>query len=113
MKEETLSKRSRQEIAWKILIWALGAATSALAMFTKHVFMEIKDVDRRVTIIESSRCTASVCGDIRSTLVAIQSEITHLSKDSPPRWLIDKIDNLQGRIDRIESAKRGSASLKE
>lgn len=99
----------------------IGLMCSLALFFTKNVYQEIKareerlnDVDRRLITIESSRCNSAMCSTIRSDLSALESQVDSLPTEVPPKWFLDKVNEIDAHCkaelsllkERVSSVER-------
>lgn len=108
-----MDEENKQEFLWKIIIWLVGGIASIAQMCVIALWVNQNDIDSRLITIESSRCTASACGDIRNTLVRLEQTIASLPIEVPPKWFLDKVNGIDQRLVSTERYVWGRHSQDE
>tara|TARA_R110000868_G_scaffold25277_12_gene98631 strand:+ start:245 stop:565 length:321 start_codon:yes stop_codon:yes gene_type:complete len=103
-------KELEENRLWKILFWVLCAISSAL-------ITGVLRNDSRLTTIESSRCTSTVCSIHSAAISNMATQLSFLPQifldKENHRTYEDKLSVLQLRIDRVENRERKREALNE
>lgn len=97
MKEEDKERKSSQ--AWKLLVSFIGIYTTVSVGILGWCAKEIAGVTTRVTILERTAYTATDASALLEKLSRIESTIAAMPKETPPSWLINRIDKLEARLE--------------
>lgn len=107
MKEEEDTRLN--ELLWKSFFGVLGLLTTLCLLWVRYVSSEqamieerCRELSARLTVIESSRCTASDCSTIRNDLVVLRSKVANFPEHIPPKWFEDKVNGLALEVKALQ-----------
>ena len=96
----------KKDFLWKFFFWVLAFITGLTTSVLSFTILKVMDNVNRITIIESSRCRASDCNDIRLSLADIKGELANLPSDIPPAWFKRQVDENSRDIKELQERLR-------
>lgn len=87
---------------WKILLWALAGYITIATASIGYLFLEGVQFDRRLVVIESSRCTVADCAAIDRDLTQLRARVDAFPKEIPPAWFASKVAALEQKLSSLE-----------
>lgn len=126
------SSKQSADLAWKIVFTLVGILSSVAFGLSSIMWGQVQDIEdsvegdiedvaTRVTVIESSRCTADMCANLVNSVTKLELLYAQLPKEVPPQWFQSQVDKntiigerLSSDIETLKQycfAEEGVASL--
>jgi len=87
---------------WKFIIFGMGVVASITLSATTWIFVKVLDVNDRIVVIESSRCTFQDCNSISAAVSNLKARIDQMPNETPPNWVREKVSSNAERISILE-----------
>jgi hypothetical protein len=97
------------------VVAAIAAVVLTLWIYNRSqanvIATKLGDIDKRLAVIENNRFTSgdglTLAGQFYDELKSLRGEIAKLPKEAPPKWLIERMDRFDVRLDAIDGRLHG------
>ncbi|RMH25687.1 MAG: hypothetical protein D6692_10475 [Planctomycetota bacterium] len=94
------------ERTYRIGSWIANVLGSLAVALSIHLIGALRDMDRRLTVVETSQWTSTRAVELAQEVATLKAELAALPKQNPPQWFVDRVDRLEASIDRQLGALR-------
>lgn len=95
---------TNNEQIWKLFIFVLGLLASGAFSLATWTALGVIENGNSLSSVTSSRCTAKDCSSIRESLADLRAQVSVIPKQVPPKWFLDKVNQLDLRLTSEMSA---------
>ena len=97
-----MTEEKNNDLVWKVFLWGMAILLALCVAAVKTLFEKVDGLHTKVVTIESSRCTASDCADIRSSVSSLRSTVASFPDQIPPQWFLDKVNAMGRKLELLE-----------
>jgi len=96
------ANNGKRDTIWKLLFWAMGIYCTVSFSISGYFFKSYLSLEIRITKIESNRFTSGDAATIYREIANIRTDLAKIPAEIPPRWLREKIEKLENRLDNLQ-----------
>ena len=97
-----MAEEKGDDLVWKVFLWGMAILLALCVTSVKTLFEKVDELHTKVVTIESSRCTAGDCADIRATVSSLRSTVAAFPNQIPPQWFLDKVNAMGRKLELLE-----------
>lgn len=98
---------SKQRDLWVVqFMWGAGFFVSLTLGGLGYLSIETNNLSRKMSVLEATRLDSHDIEQIKDSMYKINLSLAELKQQDPPRWVTDKIEEVERRVAAIERKGR-------